>query len=74
MKTITRKVFSYCDDFDEELQDLLQEDRSCDVYIDYIAYTKEWLEENEYEEDLIANRLIELGAENGEEVLIHLDW
>lgn len=56
------------------MQDILQEGKSCDVYIDYTAYTKEWLEENGYDEDLISIRLIELGAKNEEEVLIHLDW
>lgn len=61
-------------DFEYDLQDILQKDRSCDTYIDYTAYTKEWLEENGYDEDLISIRLIELGAENEEEVLIHLDW
>lgn len=74
MRVITRKVFSYCDDFDEDLQDILQEGKSYDVYINYTAYTKEWLEENGYDEDLISIRLIELGARNEEEVLIHLDW
>lgn len=74
MKVITKKVFSYCDDFTDEEKDLFSEGFSCDVYIDYTAYTKEWLEENGYENDLISNKLIELGCENEEKVLIHLDW
>jgi len=73
MKVITRKVFSYCNDIPEELQDRFEEN-ACDIYIGYIANSKEWLEKEEYDEDLLANLLIELGAEEGEEVLIHMDW
>jgi len=73
MKTKTIKVFSYCEDFTEEEQELFQE-ASNDVYIEYTAYTKEWLEENGYENDIISNKLIELGCENNEKVLIHFDW
>jgi len=74
MKTITRKVFSYCNDFTREEQDLFGEENHCDTYIDYTAYTKEWLTVNEYDLDLISIKLIELGCSNEEEVLIHLDW
>lgn len=76
MITKTFKIFSYCTDFkgEELCQDKLAERGGCDTYIDYTAHSKEWLEENNYSEDGIANKLIELGANEGEKVLIHLDW
>lgn len=74
MKTITIKVFSLCDDFDEDLAEKISEYGTNDSYIMRTAYTKEYLSEKGFSQNLVANRLIELGAENGEEVLIHLDW
>jgi len=74
MKVITRKIFSYCDDFTEDEQNILQEYGNNDTHIDYTAYTEEWLKENGYELDPISIKLIELGCENEEKVLIHLDW
>ena len=79
MKTITKKVFSLCEDFNpdegfEEMYEDLSAENSCDVYIDYTAMTKESEEKGGYSNDPIANRLVELGAEDGEEVLIHIDY
>lgn len=76
MKTITRKVFSLCSDFKdrEDLYNELSKYSSCDTYIDYIANTKETLESQGYSNDEVANKLVELGAKDGEEVLIHIDY
>lgn len=75
MKTITRKVFSLCDDFeDEDMYQKLSDERGCDCYIDYTANTEETLREQGYDNDIIANHLIVLGAEDNEQVLIHIDY
>lgn len=79
MKTITKKVFSLCEDFNpdegfQEMYDHLSEETSCDVYIDYTAMTKETQEKNGFSCDNIALRLIELGAKDNEQVLIHIDY
>jgi len=75
MKTITRKVFSYCVDFtDEEQSILLDETSSCGVYIEYTANTKGYLELQGFENDIIANKLIELGCKENEDVLINMDY
>lgn len=67
MEIKTFKIFSYCDDFeDDNMQETLSECGSSDSYISYTA-TKE-------ECDSIGNHLVYLGANHGEEVLIHLDW
>lgn len=68
MEIKTFKVFSYCDDFTEEddMQGALSDYGVNDSYITYVA-TKE-------ECDPIGNHLVYLGANHGEEVLIHLDW
>lgn len=73
MKIKTYKIFSYCNDFTEEEQDILQKDRSYDCLIRYTAYTKEYLKGIGIE-DIIASKLIELGCQHKEEVLIDLDW
>lgn len=74
----TFKIFSYCNDFDEkedeELLDELSSGASCDSYITRTAYTLESLNRAGYADDPLARKLVELGAEDGEEVLIHLDW
>jgi len=79
MKTLNIKVFSLCNDFNpdegfEEMYNELSEYNDCNVYIPYRAYTKETLEKEGYQNDLISNRLVELGAIDGEEVLIHIDY
>lgn len=79
METITKKVFSLCDDFNpdegfEEMYDEISAETGHGCYIDYTANSKEFFETSEYDKDLIAIRLIELGAEEGEEVLISIDY
>ena len=76
MKVITKKLFSLCDDFGEheELYDKLSEGTGCDCYIDYMAFSKEYFETSEFDEDLVSIRLFELGAEEEESVLIHIDY
>lgn len=75
MEIKTFKIFSLCDDFPEdELYEQLSEHNNSDSYIDYTAMSKEKQVELDYGEDKVANKLIELGAEEGEEVLIHLDY
>ena len=77
MEIKTFKVFSYCTDFEgeDDIQDKLSEFGGYDTYVRYTARSKEWLIQHNYAyEDTIENKLIELGAEDGEEVLIHLDW
>tara|TARA_R110000744_G_scaffold242781_1_gene359841 strand:+ start:3023 stop:3262 length:240 start_codon:yes stop_codon:yes gene_type:complete len=79
MKIITRKVFSLCEDFNpdkgfQDMYDSLSEEVSSDVYIDCTAMTKETEVKGGYENDPVCNRLIELGAEDEEEVLIHIDY
>lgn len=71
---ICTKVFSYCNDFNEEEQEILQENQGYDCYIDYQAFSKTYLENQGYDNDIISNKLIELGCLNEEKVLIHLDW
>jgi hypothetical protein len=68
MKIKTFKIFSYCDDFkgEDDMQETLSEYGECDTYIEYRA-SKE-------EDNSIGNLLVELGADEGEMVLIHLDW
>lgn len=68
MEIKTFKVFSYCDDFEgeDDMQDTLSEYGSSNSYVSYTA-TKE-------ECNSIGNHLVYLGANHGEEVLIHLDW
>ena len=67
MEIKTFRVFSYCDDFDERSQEMLAEYGSSDIYISWTAYS-------DGSEGWLANKLIELGAEENETVLIHLDW
>lgn len=79
MKIIEKiKIFSLCDDFSqnehEEMYDSLSAERGCDCYITYTANSVEKLEKKGYGDDPIANRLIELGAEEDEEVFIHIDY
>jgi len=73
MEIKTYVIFSYCDDFTEEEQEIL-EDYGCDVFIEYTAYSREDLKKEGYSEDLIAIKLFELGAESGQKVLIHIDY
>ena len=73
-KVLVTKVFSYCNDFNEEEQEILQENQGYDCYIEYQAFSKKYLENQGYDNDIIANKLIELGCLNEEKVLIHLDW
>ena len=77
MEIKTFKVFSYCTDFEgeDDIQDKLSEFGEYDTYVRYTAHSKEWLIRHNYSyEDTIENKLIELGAHEGETVLIHLDW
>lgn len=74
IKTIITKVFSYSNDFNEEEQEILRENNGYDCYIEYQAFTKEYLDKKGYSSDKIANKLIELGCCNNETVLIHLNW
>lgn len=62
----TYKIFSYCDDFTEEEQKLLEE-YPCDVFVEYVANSNKTL-------NSIADKLVKLGAEEGEKVLIHIDY
>lgn len=74
MRTITIKVFELCSDFDDDMIEEMSEYGTNDSYIMKTAYTKQYLQNKGFSEDLVANRLIDLGCNNGEEVLIHLDW
>ncbi len=76
MKTKTYKIFSYCEDFAEypKVQTKLSQGRGYDCFILYTAYTLQSLKTKEHENDPISNLLVKLGADDGEEVLIHLDW
>jgi len=79
MEIITRKVFSLCEDFNpdegfQEMYDELSKYNTCDSYITYTANTTETLKEKDFDEDLIANRLVELGADDGEVVFIYIDY
>lgn len=79
MEIKTIKIFSLCKDFNpdegfEEMYDDLSEDSNCDSYIEYTAYTAQTLVDKGYVRDAIANRLVELGANDGEKVFIHLDY
>ena len=79
MKQLNIKCFSLCSDFNpddghETLFNQLSKHVSCDVYIEYTAHTAKWEEDNGYDNDLVSNRLIDLGAEEGEDVLIHIDY
>ncbi len=73
MKTISLKVFSLCNDLSEFHEELSSE-RSCDVYIDYTANSEKFLEEEGFDNDEVANKLINLGCEENEKVLIHIDY
>lgn len=74
MKVITRKVFSVCDDFSEELAEDITCERGPDCYIEYTANSREYFENSKYDVDEIAIRLFELGAEENEKVLIEIDY
>ena len=74
MKVITIKVFSYCGDFTEEEQNIIVKDRGYDCYVDWIANSKEYLEESGYDNDIVANRLMQMGCRENEEVLINIDY
>jgi hypothetical protein len=79
MVQITRKVYSLCSDFNPDegygaLYDILSKSTDCDCYIEYTAFTKETLVASGYGEDLVANRLIDLGADDNEIVFIHIDY
>lgn len=81
MITKTYKIFSLCDDFNpdesSEMEDMygtLSQEATCDTYIEYQAMTKESELAGGYSNDPIANRLVELGADDGEIVLIHIDY
>lgn len=50
----------------------IYEDHLPDVFIKYYANTKETLEEEGFENDLLSNYLVTLGCEDGEEILIYL--
>lgn len=68
------KVFSVCEDFTDEMYNRLTEQVSPDSYIDYTANSKEELEKQGYSNDEVANHLITLGCEEGEKVLIEIDY
>lgn len=79
MEVKTIKIFSLCKDFNpdngfKDMYEKLSNENACDVYIEYNAYTKETLKKEGYDNDLIANRLVELGAEDKELVFIHMDY
>lgn len=78
MKVVTYKVFSLCEDFDQdiypEMYEELSQYNSSDTFVEYTAYSAKYLKENNYDPDLIANRLFELGAGENETVLIHIDY
>ena len=74
----TYKIFSLCEDFNSDtyplMYDNLSGEYSPDSYIDYQANSKTYLEDNGFTNDIVANRLIDLGCGEGEEVLIHIDY
>lgn len=72
VKTI--KIFSLCSDFEGSQYDSLSEYTTCDSYITYTAMTEETAKRKGYDSDPISMRLVELGALNGEEVFIHIDY
>ena len=74
MKEITRKVFSLCQDFDEKMARQISDEITCDVYIDWTANTEETLRKEGYDVDPVAVKLVELGAADGEKILIHVDY
>lgn len=78
MKQVNIKIFSLCEDFSQEthedMYDELSAYTSTDSYIEYTANTRETLESEGCDNDPIANRLNELGADDGEKVLIHIDY
>ena len=67
-----------CNDFDQDkypnMYDELSEYNTCDSFIEYQANSAKHLKENNYDPDPIANRLVELGADENETVLIHIDY
>lgn len=75
MDIITRKVFSYCEDIPEQLQEKFEE-YTCDVYVEKEAIARETQlkPDYKYSYDELAALLVELGAEDGETVLIHIDY
>lgn len=74
MRIITRKVFSACSDFNEELYKEITREVGCGCYIPWEANSKEYFDNSKYDIDEIAVRLFELGAEENEEVLIDIDY
>lgn len=74
MITKTYKIFSYRNDFTEAEQKLLGEDNNYDSFIEYTAMTLATQFSKSYGEDMIADKLVKLGADDMEMVLIHLDW
>lgn len=76
MEVKTYKIFSLCNDFgeDEDLYEQLSAEVGCDTYITYPASSRESLISKGYDEDPVSIRLVELGADDGEEVLIHIDY
>ena len=74
MEVITRKVFSACNDFNEEDYEIITQEVGPNCYIPWIANSKEFFDTSMYSIDLVAIRLFELGAEENEEVLIDIDY
>ena len=74
MITKTYKIFSLCNDFQQDgMYEELSKEQGCDVYITYRAMTVETnLKLGGI--DNVSNYLIELGADDLEEVLIHIDY
>lgn len=79
MKIKTYKVFSLCKDFDSdiypEMYEELSQHNTCNSFIEYEVRSAKYLKENNYGDDpSIRERLIKLGAKDGETVLIHIDY
>tara|TARA_R100001377_G_scaffold85310_1_gene71529 strand:+ start:53265 stop:53495 length:231 start_codon:yes stop_codon:yes gene_type:complete len=76
MVVIRTKVFSISEDFreEEDLIDYITLERGTDCYVDYTANSKEGLAKGGFGNDPVANKLIELGCEEDEKVLIHIDY
>lgn len=66
MEIQTFKIFSYCSDLTEKQQEYFEE-YPCDIYITYTVVEED-------DELGINSTLTSLGAEVGEEVLIHIDY
>ena len=56
------------------MYDDLSSENSCDVYINYTAMTTKLEVKKGYSNDPVSNRLVTLGANDGEKVLIHIDY